>query len=167
MTSEQPPNEQCPSNERPPEPITPEEIGEMFTMNTDPNAIAKADGVVTAWALAWFPEDEWAKAVELWPQLLDTMPKDHAAYSKRIESHLKASAAAEPGSPDVAPLNVAALLAEFGEEAGELSSRGTMGATIARRGGAIAWPPERNDTCWCASGQKYKNCCGPTAAFVG
>ena len=150
-----------------PEPISPEEIGEMFTMNTDPKTIAEADGVVTAWALAWFPKEEWEKAVALWPELLDTMPEDHAAYSKRVESHLKASAAAEPGSPDVAPLNVDDLVAEYGEEAGELRSRGTMGAAIARNGDAIAWPPERNDPCWCGSGQKYKSCCGPTAAFSG
>jgi uncharacterized protein YecA (UPF0149 family) len=25
---------------------------------------------------------------------------------------------------------------------------------------ALAWPPGRNDPCWCASGRKYKKCCG-------
>ena len=24
----------------------------------------------------------------------------------------------------------------------------------------IAWPPGRNDPCWCGSGRKYKRCCG-------
>ena len=24
----------------------------------------------------------------------------------------------------------------------------------------LPWPPERNHTCWCASGRKYKKCCG-------
>lgn len=24
----------------------------------------------------------------------------------------------------------------------------------------LSWPPERNHTCWCASGRKYKKCCG-------
>ncbi len=23
----------------------------------------------------------------------------------------------------------------------------------------IAWPPGRNDPCWCGSGRKYKKCC--------
>jgi uncharacterized protein YecA (UPF0149 family) len=23
-----------------------------------------------------------------------------------------------------------------------------------------AWPPGRNDECWCGSGRKYKKCCG-------
>ncbi|GAA0972953.1 hypothetical protein GCM10009555_026980 [Acrocarpospora macrocephala] len=26
--------------------------------------------------------------------------------------------------------------------------------------GDIAWPPGRNDPCWCGSGRKYKKCCG-------
>ena len=125
------------------------------------------DGKVTVWALAWFPKDEWAKAVERWPHLLDTMPADHGLYSRKIESHLKASAAAEPGSPDVAPLKVDDLVAEYGEEAGEARFRGTMGANVARSGGAIAWPPARNDTCWCQSGRKYKACCGPEPASAG
>ena len=30
----------------------------------------------------------------------------------------------------------------------------------ASTGGAITWPPGRNDACWCRSGQKYKRCCG-------
>jgi hypothetical protein len=25
------------------------------------------------------------------------------------------------------------------------------------------WPPERNQRCWCASGRKYKKCCGSSA----
>lgn len=143
-----------------PKPITPEELGDLFTFNADPEAIAQADGIVTVWALAWFPKDEWAKAIVVWPELLSTMPEDHAAYCLQIESHLRASAAAEPGSPDVAPLSVDELIAEYGDEAGELRSRGTMGANIARSGGAISWPPSRNDACWCQSGRKYKNCCG-------
>jgi len=33
-----------------------------------------------------------------------------------------------------------------------------------RPDGLIAWPPDRNQPCWCHSGRKYKKCCGhPTA----
>jgi hypothetical protein len=28
------------------------------------------------------------------------------------------------------------------------------------RGDFPTWPPERNASCWCASGRKYKKCCG-------
>ncbi len=147
-----------------PVPITDEELGELFTFTQDPTQIVEGDGVVTVWALAWFPKHEWAKAIVEWPDLLATSPTDHGDYSKRIEGHLKAAAAREPGSPDVSPLSVEALLAEHGDKAEEPLSRASMAAKVARGGGAIAWPPGRNDPCWCQSGVKYKNCCGPTPA---
>ncbi len=28
----------------------------------------------------------------------------------------------------------------------------------------IAWPPGRNERCWCGSGRKYKQCCGAPGA---
>jgi len=145
-------------------PITEDELGEVFTFTQDPNEIVEGDGVVTAWALAWFPKSEWARATAEWPELLDTHPTDHDAYSTQVEANLKAAAAREPGSPDVAPLSVDVLLAEFGDAAGEPLSRASMGAKVARGGGAISWPPGRNDPCWCQSGRKYKNCCGPVPA---
>ncbi len=117
------------------------------------------EGKITAWALAWFPAEEWSKAIVRWPELLDNMPEDHEAYCHRIELNLRAAAAKEPGSPDVAPLNVDALTERFGDDAGEPLSRATLGATLARNGEAMSWPPGRNDTCWCQSGRKYKQCC--------
>lgn len=153
-------------NEPAPKPISEEELGELFTFTQDPTEIIPGEGVVTVWALAWFPRDEWSRAIELWPELLDTMPADHDEYSKRVESNLKASAEREPGSPDVSPLSVDALLVEYGDEAGEARSRATMGAEVARSGKATAWPPGRNDTCWCKSGRKYKNCCGPVPSAM-
>jgi hypothetical protein len=34
-------------------------------------------------------------------------------------------------------------------------------------GGAIEWPPGRNQVCWCGSGTKYKKCCGGPPATAG
>ena len=31
-------------------------------------------------------------------------------------------------------------------------------------GEAIAWPPGRNEPCWCGSGRKYKKCCADAPA---
>ncbi|GEM_PF-2025743 len=152
------------TNEPKPIPITEEELGQIFTFSHDPAAIHEGDGEVTVWALAWFPKEEWERAVELWPELLDANPVDHQAYSKQVEANLKAAAAREPGSPDVAPLIVDDLFAEYGDKSGEPLSRASMGAKVARSGEAIAWPPGRNDLCWCGSGAKYKQCCGPVAA---
>lgn len=152
------------SNKPQPEPISPEELSELFAFKNDPTQIVEGDGATTAWALAWFPKGEWVKATEKWPDLLDNMPADHQAYSRKIESHLKASAATQPGSPDVSPLSVDTLVERFADNAGEPLSRATMGAELSRKGQAISWPPGRNDQCWCQSGAKYKSCCGPVAA---
>jgi tetratricopeptide (TPR) repeat protein len=32
---------------------------------------------------------------------------------------------------------------------------------VAAGSGRITWPPERNEPCWCGSGNKYKKCCLP------
>ena len=152
------------SNEPEPQPITEEELGALFTFTRDPTEIAAGEGTVTVWALAWFPKDQWGGAVDRWPHLLESMPADHDAYSKQVEANLKAAAAKEPGSPDVAPLRVDALVAQYGAEAGDIRARATLGASIARSGGAISWPPGRNDSCWCGSALKYKACCGPVPA---
>jgi len=148
------------ANEPKPLPITDDELGELlFAQRAD--GAPEGDGEVTVWALAWFPRGEWQRAIKLWPHLLETMPTDHDAYSKQVEANLKAAAAREPGTPDVAPLSVDALVEAYGDEAGEPLSRASMGAKVARAGNAITWPPGRNDRCWCGSGAKYKQCCGP------
>lgn len=35
-----------------------------------------------------------------------------------------------------------------------------------RAGNGLAWPPGRNDACWCESGRKYKRCCGTVTETV-
>jgi hypothetical protein len=113
-------------------------------------------------ALAWFPADEWPLALERWPDLADHMPADHAAYSRCIEARLKWLATGLPGNrSSVAPLTVAELDEAAGDRAGTGEARSELAAQIDGQGRAIAWPPRRNERCWCGSGRKYKQCCGP------
>ena len=113
-------------------------------------------------ALAWFPADQWPLALERWPDLTDDLPADHAAYSRRIEARLKWLAKGLPGHRvSVAPLTVAELDEAAGDRAGTGEARSRLAARIHQQGRAIAWPPARNDRCWCGSGRKYKQCCGP------
>lgn len=130
-------------------------MDDMFNLNPDD----EREGKITAWALSWFPKDEWSKAVALWPELLEHMPEDHVAYSHWVELNLRVASGREFSNPDVAPLAVDALVEQFGDEAGEPSSRAAMGAALASNGEAINWPPGRNEPCWCGSGSKYKHCC--------
>lgn len=115
-------------------------------------------------ALAWFPSDEWAAARTRWPDLAD-LPKDHTAYSHHIESRAKAIARHATGHPlHIAPLHVDDLINVMGERAGTAAARSERAAQMLQQGRAIVWPPARNDRCWCGSGRKYKQCCGPVAA---
>jgi predicted Zn-dependent protease len=39
-------------------------------------------------------------------------------------------------------------------------ARSSYAARLLADGEAVAWPPGRNEPCWCGSGKKYKRCCG-------
>jgi hypothetical protein len=113
-------------------------------------------------ALAWFPADQWPIALERWPDLREDEPEDHVEYSRRMEGRLKSFANVLSGHRSgVAPISVIELEASAGERAGTAEGRAGFAAELCREGRAIAWPPNRNDPCWCGSGRKYKQCCGP------
>lgn len=119
--------------------------------------------VSAAVVLAWFPADEWKRAVELWPHL-DEDGGDHAAHSRRIQTSAQAMfAAAHPlVPPSIAPIEIDEYLAWCEhEDRDAAASRSRVGyaADLARSGRALLWPPGRNDPCWCGSGRKYKKCC--------
>ncbi len=114
--------------------------------------------------VAWFDEAEWAKAVERWPELLEEMPAEHLAYKAAIEAKVAAMQPTMRGARlALTPVTVAeieARAAADGIEAGSAEARGRVAADNTRLGRGVAWPPGRNDPCWCASGAKYKRCCG-------
>ncbi|GAB3687735.1 SEC-C metal-binding domain-containing protein [Nocardiopsis oceani] len=56
---------------------------------------------------------------------------------------------------------VAAFAAEQGLDPAEESTREKWAAALPNDSPSrLPWPPERNKPCWCASGRKYKKCCG-------
>jgi uncharacterized protein YecA (UPF0149 family) len=76
---------------------------------------------------------------------------------------MRAVAPSAPRHPVVVPLTVArvralAVEAEIDEDAAEARARAAY--EVAQEGGAMAWPPGRNEPCWCGSEKKYKKCCG-------
>jgi len=119
-------------------------------------------------SVAWFPAPEWVIALERWPDLLDDLPREHTAYSHEIEARAKRIARAIPGQPlHVSPLTVDALVAHAvleDQDPGTAEARASYAGEVVRTGVALAWPPGRNDLCWCGSGRKYKKCCGPVPA---
>ncbi|MBS1889431.1 MAG: SEC-C domain-containing protein [Actinobacteria bacterium] len=71
--------------------------------------------------------------------------------------------AATGRSPSVAALEVEALVefaAAAGLDPGTGEARSRLAGELGGRGEVVAWPPGRNEQCWCGSGRKYKRCCG-------
>jgi hypothetical protein len=115
-----------------------------------------------AWTLAWFPPDQHAAALTRWPSLGEDL-SDPTVYNGRLEGHLRQLHRETRRRPSIAPLDVDEFTdwaARTGYDADTGSSRSRYAAELARSGHATAWPPGRNDPCWCRSGRKYKRCCG-------
>ncbi|WP_027005705.1 SEC-C metal-binding domain-containing protein [Conexibacter woesei] len=127
-------------------------------------ARAAATGVDTPVATPYFPLDEFARAVAAWPAFAaDWEAGGHAAYALELDRRMRAIAPGAPRHPVVAPLTVERVVAlaeanDFDAEASEVRARAAY--DVAQEGAALAWPPGRNDACWCGSGKKYKKCCG-------
>ena len=132
-----------------------------------PEPSAKLPGPVEL-AVGWFPAEEWTVAWERWPGLLDDLPAEHLAYSQQTEARIKRIARHTPGNRlHVAAMTVDGLKAhaeESGHDPGSGEARSHYAATLHQAGDATTWPPGRNEPCWCASGRKYKKCCGPVPA---
>ena len=116
-------------------------------------------------SVGWFPAEEWTQAIERWPDLLDELSAGNLDYSHAIEARVKRLNHADPGHPmHISPLTVGFLehcADEDDLDPGWPEARAAAAAEVLRLGGAKRWPPGRNEPCWCGSGRKYKQCCGP------
>ncbi len=127
-------------------------------------ARAAAQGADTPVATPFFAPAEFALALDAWPGFADDWRADgHAAYALELDRRMRAVAPSAPRHPVVVPLTVArvralAVEAEIDEDAAEARARAAY--EVAQEGGAVAWPPGRNEPCWCGSDKKYKKCCG-------
>lgn len=112
-------------------------------------------------AVGWFPRDQRAAALERWPELEGDLA-DGDAYCRSLDARLHELRRTTGRRPLVVPLRVDELTAHAerrGLDPAAGSTRADLAAELARRGKAIAWPPARNEPCWCDSGRKYKRCC--------
>jgi len=82
-----------------------------------------------------------------------------------MDGHMKWSRAQGLIVRSIAPILLEDYLAwcdERGEDPGQ--ARASYAADRLADGDVLAWPPGRNEPCWCGSGRKYKRCCGMAAA---
>ncbi len=132
---------------------------------------------VTAVSVAWLPAGDYERALELWPDFagsdLVTGPDGPVAqplYCWRMQQKLVELAEAGFLGLAVAAIRVApftAWCAEQGQEPDSSDARAEYAAHLTARGDhdVIAWPPGRNQQCWCDSGCNYKKCCA-AASFI-
>jgi tetratricopeptide (TPR) repeat protein len=127
-------------------------------------ARAAAQGTDTPVATPYLPREEFERAVERWTAFGEDWRDDgHEAYALEMDRRMRAVAPGAPRHPVVAPLTVErveAFAAENDLDAEAAEVRARVAYDVAQEGGALAWPPGRNEPCWCGSGKKYKKCCG-------
>jgi tetratricopeptide (TPR) repeat protein len=142
------------------------ESANSVAVTRDPFHGDNRDREDVAVSIAWFPAGEYEEAIRRWPSLAeDWADVSHSDYSARLDGNIKRMRSEGVPIRAVAPIIVedyAAWCAERGEHPEE--ARAAYAAHRMRDGEAIAWPPGRNERCWCGSGRKYKKCCGPAPA---
>ena len=120
-------------------------------------------------ALAWFPAQDFPQALTRWPELTTEGAakgaKDHADYNRALQRTLQDYADAGTSRLSIAPLHLQPYLdwcSRHDRDPASSGSRANYAGTLAQRRdpSLIAWPPGRNERCWCGSGRKYKQCCG-------
>ena len=88
------------------------------------------------------------------------------AYYRAAERSLRERDREHPGTPRSAVLHGVEEVVEFAERSGLDPADDDTALTwadlelTADDPRLRSWPPGRNEPCWCASGRKYKKCCG-------
>lgn len=113
--------------------------------------------------LAWFPADEYERALQTWPSFAEDYEHGpYAAYCARLElllRDLKAQGAARLALTPIAIDSYLSWCTEDDRDPEQSDSRAGYATELLEHGLAHPWPPERNQPCWCGGGKKYKKCC--------
>ncbi|MEU8661675.1 SEC-C domain-containing protein [Actinoplanes philippinensis] len=122
------------------------------------NASARA-ATAPAEDLVFWPRPEFdrlAKQTEVYGTTWD----EHRA---RLERELVRLAGTGRADLAVFPGSVDALTRQAGVGGDPVTAenRSAYATTLSTGAARIPWPPERNGSCWCGSGLKYKKCCLP------
>jgi tetratricopeptide (TPR) repeat protein len=141
--------------------LAPGDIDERARLALARAAAAGADTPVTT---PFFVREAFDAALDAWPDFAgDWREEGHAAYALELDRRMRAIAPGAPRHPVVVPLTVDVVQersAANGLDPDTAEARARAAYELAMEGGAVTWPPGRNDPCWCGSGSKYKKCCG-------
>lgn len=134
----------------------------------DETPAAESAEPITAVSLAWLPAGDYERALDLWPDFAGSDlvtgpdgPVAHPLYCRRMQQKLVEFA--EAGFPGLAVAAIrvapfAAWCAEQGQEPDSPEARAEYAAYLTAHGDhdVMAWPPGRNQQCWCGSGPQVQ-----------
>ncbi len=120
-----------------------------------------------ALGIGWHPVPEYERALAILPCFAaDQGQAPYAAYCVRLESVLRDVSgkriADRVGLVEIVVVDYLAWCASRDFDPNGSTTRADYATDLVERGLMRPWPPSRNEPCWCASGRKYKKCCGKT-----
>ncbi|MFF0460871.1 SEC-C domain-containing protein [Streptomyces mexicanus] len=116
-------------------------------------------------AILHWPAAELDELLASYPSLSAEYPS-HAAHLATIEASLRELSASGTPNLGIVTGTVPSYEAFAASEATSPSDPTLLpqyATTLAARGRAVTWPPERGAQCWCASGKTYGGCHGAGA----
>ncbi|WP_149824761.1 SEC-C domain-containing protein [Streptomyces tailanensis] len=113
-------------------------------------------------AVLHWPAPELAELVAAYPILATEYPS-HKEHLATIESSLRELSTS--GTPNLGIVtgtvpSYEAFAASESSSPAEPALLPQYATTLAARGLAVAWPPQKGSACWCGSGQTYEGCHG-------
>ncbi|MEU6355712.1 SEC-C domain-containing protein [Streptomyces sp. NPDC047072] len=113
-------------------------------------------------AVLHWPSGELAELLAAYPSLAEEYPS-HEEHLATIEASLRELAAS--GTPNLGIVtgtvpSYEAFAASEGSSPAEAELLPQYATTLAARGRAVEWPPQRGTGCWCGSGRGYGECHG-------
>ncbi|WP_369246853.1 SEC-C domain-containing protein [Streptomyces sp. R41] len=115
-------------------------------------------------AVLHWPTDELAELLAAYPSLASEY-SSHEEHLATIEASLRELAAS--GTPNLGIVtgtvpSYEAFAASEASSPADATLLPQYATTLAARGRAVAWPPQRGAGCWCGSGNAYATCHGAT-----
>lgn len=118
----------------------------------------------TATDLLFWPRDDFDRLRSDWPALGETYGRDWDEHRARLERELTRLAGGGRTGLTVLRGSLDGLVGFAPQRGGDPTDpkiRAAYAQELTTGSSQIPWPPERNDACWCGSGNKYKKCCLP------
>ncbi|MCH5671701.1 SEC-C metal-binding domain-containing protein [Streptomyces gilvus] len=113
-------------------------------------------------AVLHWPKDELAELLDAYPTLTTEYPS-HEEHLTTIEASLRELSTSGTPNLGIVTGTVPSYEAFAASEATSPSDPELLpqyATTLAARGRAVEWPPQRGAACWCGSGQPYETCHG-------